>query len=277
MLKGAANPLSSRLSFHTSTKHYAAIETQDGKAIPAASEILLNVDGQEENFSALLLRDMCHCPSCVHPTTRQKLYSTADIPTSIKPRSVHVSESSITLTWKNDVPGFDYEHSTVFQTDDLKTLSKTGALPGPFAQALPSQVLWDSASADIEDTSFDDYMANDAALLRVLKQLRTHGLVFVTDIPDDEHAMSQIATRMGPMKDTFYGRTWDGKSPIYMKYPAIAQASMLLTLPSAHRSVRDKRRLYLIGSRIPYGSALLPGSPPYPTSALYPIFIGWRS
>ncbi|KEQ95971.1 hypothetical protein AUEXF2481DRAFT_654914 [Aureobasidium subglaciale EXF-2481] len=168
VLKGTANPVSRRLLFHTPTKHYVATEISNTKATPVAAEISMSIDGQEEIFSALLFRDMCHYPLYIHPSTRQKLYPTADIPTSIRPRSVHVSESAATLTWGNDVPGFDHTHSTILQTDDLETLAKTGALPGPFVHALPSQVLWDSTNAKVKDTSFDDYMANDAALLRVL-------------------------------------------------------------------------------------------------------------
>lgn len=44
-----------------------------------------------------------------------------------------------------------------------------------------------------------------------MRQLRQHGLVFITDIPRLEDALEKIAKRMGPMKDTFYGYTWDGK------------------------------------------------------------------
>lgn len=53
-------------------------------------------------------------------------------------------------------------------------------------------------------------MQDDASLYTAMKKLCRDGLLFVTGIPDNDQGLVRIATRMGPMKDTFYGLTWDG-------------------------------------------------------------------
>jgi gamma-butyrobetaine dioxygenase len=174
----------------------------------------VSVDGTKLDFSALLLRDLCHCPSCVHESSRQRLYSTAQIPPDIQARTVDVSpldSESVRITWDNDGPGFDETHETRLRMDVLRSLKNVGAMSGPFQDALEAQVLWARDDYDLPDTDFEGYVDNDAALYAAMKQLRTHGLVFVTGIPDNDDALTQIARRIGPMKDTFYGHTWDGK------------------------------------------------------------------
>jgi len=45
-----------------------------------------------------------------------------------------------------------------------------------------------------------------------LKQLQLYGLVFLRNVPDSEKAIEDIGGRIGPLKNTFYGLTWDVKS-----------------------------------------------------------------
>lgn len=117
-------------------------------------------------------------------------------------------------------------------------------MPGPFHNALEPQALWGRDDYNLPDTDFEDYMDNDAALSTTMEQLRTHGLVFVTGIPDKEDALTHIAKRMGPMKDTFYGYTWDGEW-IDWKF----RGTTTLTLQcSAHRPERHQRCIHIAES-----------------------------
>ena len=45
-----------------------------------------------------------------------------------------------------------------------------------------------------------------------MKQLERYGLLFIRNIPDDPDAVEGIAERIGNIKNTFYGKTWDVKS-----------------------------------------------------------------
>ncbi|KAK4503197.1 hypothetical protein PRZ48_006625 [Zasmidium cellare] len=120
-----------------------------------------------------------------------------------------MSAESIRLRWKSDAPGFTDAHETVLSLDALRGLQESGAVPNNFKDNFDRPALWGAADAKPPDTTFKEYLQDDEAVYRVMKQLRTHGLVFITEIPNLEDALVKIATRMGPMKDTFYGYTWD--------------------------------------------------------------------
>lgn len=178
---------------------------------PCTSEVTIELDNERTDFSALLLRDLCQCPNCVHESTNQRLYSTADIPSSIQANSIETTPDSVKLTWSQDVPNFPPSHTTTVPLSTLRSIAATGSRPVPHQASLEPQVLWGAKDPQPPDTTFAAYLEDDVALYNVMRQLRQHGLVFITDIPRLEDALEKIAKRMGPMKDTFYGYTWDGK------------------------------------------------------------------
>ncbi len=59
---------------------------------------------------------------------------------------------------------------------------------------------------------YSDYMRSDVVLYRTLDQLNKYGLVFLKDCPNSEKAVERIISRIGTLRDSFYGRTWDVKS-----------------------------------------------------------------
>jgi hypothetical protein len=91
----------------------------------------------------------------------------------------------------------------------LRKLSESGSLPG-HRMSPPSQSLWTRRALNLPDYDYNTYMKDDGMLYDVINQLRVDGLAFVTNVPDTEEALATIATRIGPVKDTFYGYTWDG-------------------------------------------------------------------
>lgn len=123
---------------------------------------------------------------------------------------IEQTAESVAITWTQDAPGFDETHTTILSIDALRDLASVGAVSGPFQKALDPPVTWGRDDDPARDVKFEDYMNNDAVLNHAIKHLHTHGLLFVTDIPHKEGALIDIATRIGPMKDTFYGLTWDG-------------------------------------------------------------------
>ncbi|KAK5737269.1 hypothetical protein LTR17_006881 [Elasticomyces elasticus] len=52
-------------------------------------------------------------------------------------------------------------------------------------------------------------MKDDATVYSVVKQLKTQGLMFITGVSDVEQSVAAIGERIRPIRDTFYGRTWD--------------------------------------------------------------------
>lgn len=163
-------------------------------------------------MSAILLRDACACPSCVHPSTNQRLFSAADVPDNLSVKAIETDQASdnVKITWNNDVPGFPEDHETKLDMAYLRSIKESGAPPGFHKPPLP-QALWTLEPLNLTDYDYNTYMTDDASLYDLIKQLRVHGLAFVTNISKSEESLAKIATRIGPIKDTFYGNTWDGK------------------------------------------------------------------
>lgn len=176
------------------------------------NSINIQIDGEPFDLAPFALRDMCQCRSCVDQSTRQKLFYTPDIPENIKARTVSTSRETVSVTWENDVHGYEPDHETVISMDALRRIIRT-ASPTP-VQAPLARSLWDSQMYDRDtcDLDYESYMTDETVLFKAVKQLHTHGLLFVQNVPEDEESVVRLAERIGPLKTTFYGKTWDVRS-----------------------------------------------------------------
>ena len=186
--------------------------SQPSKTLGNAHNISIELNGKSHQFSSLGLRDLCQCPQCVDPSTKQKNFSTIDIPEDVEGTLLMNNNSRVRLSWKNDVPGCTADHCTEIGAPTLRRIRSEGAAvttPANF-----NRVLWDAEmfARDVADVSYADYMENNEVLHTALKNLRTYGLMFLTDVPESELSVSKIAERIGPLKNTFYGSTWDVRS-----------------------------------------------------------------
>ena len=189
--------------------------TAGAEASEPANSIGVFVDGKPASFPPLLLRDLCECTSCLDPSTKQKLFSTADVPSDIKSRAITQDTSGVTLLWENDILGYGEDHVTTLDMDTIRSLRDFGAAPSAETPGYEpgKQLVWDAQQyRQLEDVDYDAYMQDEATLYRALQQLHTYGLLFLRNVPEDEKSVSTIAERIGPVKNTFYGYTWDVRS-----------------------------------------------------------------
>jgi len=162
----------------------------------------------------LWLRDCCKCEACVNQSSRQKQFETTDIPEDIKVRDMEVIGDTIRFTWENDVPGFAADHETVLQLRDIVSLAVDSNEFEYRNTHKGHHVFWkkDELEADLKVVDFDDYVNKEEALLSTLQALRKYGIAFVQNVPESEQSVVDIALRIGPLKNTFYGYTWDVRS-----------------------------------------------------------------
>lgn len=154
--------------------------------------------------------------------TKQRLFSTADIPINIEARSVQTCETdpdSVKILWRNDASGFRADHTTTVGKDILRKINISGLVGTAFEVPPSPPTQWKDGVSNLPDYAYDAYMNDDSTLRNVIEQLQTHGLVFITKVPGTEKSVSTIAERIGPIKDTFYGKTWDGESEPYLSKP----------------------------------------------------------
>ncbi|OQE26715.1 hypothetical protein PENSTE_c005G08966 [Penicillium steckii] len=196
-----------------SGKDSTKVELSDPAWLKAEPEYL-KLQSPIHGYAALpyyYLRDSCKCPRCVDPHSKQRSFRTSDIPAKIYPRHIEWNGFSLKITWANDIPGYGEDHVSSLDFESLKagpmnTHDNVSTATKPFHwgnKLMQGVQHW---------VSFDDYMSNDAKFAESMRNLQRLGLIFVKDIPKSRDLVKKISERMGPVRNSFYGETWDVKT-----------------------------------------------------------------
>jgi hypothetical protein len=165
------------------------------------------------SYSYLWLRDNCPCPQCVHPSSRQKLHSSADVPLDIKPTDIKIIDDEAEITWNQSLRhGKDTStHISRFPLEFLQRYqSNLSSEKFRFNHIRPKT--WSSEEYKLDWVSYDQYMNTDEGLHTVVQRLYNTGLVFLKDVPLKDESVTEVAERIGPIQETFYGRDFDVKN-----------------------------------------------------------------
>jgi gamma-butyrobetaine dioxygenase len=160
------------------------------------------------------LRDACPCTRCVHPSTRQKLFATSDLPPDIAPLSATnaaaVRENALHVQWSDG-------HASAYPLPFLERYATEESTQAFHHDVVP--VPWDTASVRSSPTLFTDYatLATSEGRLAAYEQVVRYGLLFVRGVPtaetnDASCELRTLAGRFGEIRRTFYGETWDVQS-----------------------------------------------------------------
>lgn len=192
--------------------HRASISTAAaGSATPHG----LDIPSLNTTYAYRWLRDACTCPACVHPSTQQKLHRTSDIPASIAPESVDMSDDGVHISWA----GADRHHSFIPRALLAAHASPTAL--HSFHNDVPV-ALWPTAAALLTASGTDlevpyEELATPRGLLRAITQLQCTGILFLRDVPMDDTTdagceVRTMAARFAEVRDTFYGDVWNVKT-----------------------------------------------------------------
>jgi gamma-butyrobetaine dioxygenase len=172
----------------------------------------LTVDALRLSFPYKWLRDSCQCTECIHPSTRQKLRSTADIPSTVAPAGDGVSlvDSGIEIKWQNG-------HQSFYPTSFLQAYSSPNNL-FRFHKDIPRQTWNKKVISDSPGLSVGyETLNTPTGLLAALNQLLQYGLLIVSRVPNEETSddtceLRTLAERFGEIRKTFYGTLFDVKN-----------------------------------------------------------------
>jgi alpha-ketoglutarate-dependent taurine dioxygenase len=168
--------------------------------------------GTAGSFHYTWLRDHCACPQCIHPDHRQKLHSATQVVQSSTPSLVELYADKIRVTFSGTSP-----HISEFTADWLTRASNLHTYYQN--DVVGAKTSWDKQMLEGEDlfVEYDDYMQSPASQLHILRLLSRYGLAFLRKVPTNDTQVEQVATRIGPIYDTFYGRSWNVKSVPHAK------------------------------------------------------------
>ena len=195
--------------------HHASSPTISTKAATTPNPEGVKIPSLNTTFAYRWLRDACTCPSCLHPSTQQKLHRTSDIPASIKPESVEIFDDGVHISWA----GPDRHRSFIPRA--LLVAHADPSANHSFHNDVPV-ALWPTASALLAASGPDlevpyDELATPRGLLRAITQLQRTGLLFLRDVPSTDMSDAncearKVAARFAEVRDTFYGDVWDVKT-----------------------------------------------------------------
>ncbi|EAW14218.1 putative Gamma-butyrobetaine hydroxylase subfamily [Aspergillus clavatus NRRL 1] len=176
------------------------------------NQMNVTIDGNRRWFRYGFLRDACKCPLCVDQHSKQRKFRLTDIPHYITPRSVKWDGKKLEVQWANDIKGFDPEHTSVYEAVKLQVPQPNP--PKSDTGRHRKRMMWTAKSMEELQhwISYEDYMNDEKKFITAMRNLSLLGIIFVKDIPDSREMVEKIATRMGPLRNTFYGPTWDVRS-----------------------------------------------------------------
>ncbi|KAF2150260.1 Clavaminate synthase-like protein [Myriangium duriaei CBS 260.36] len=182
--------------------HYSAQAVQQTDPISQDLERTTTPD-----LSPIWLRDICPCEHCVDPSSGQKKFWTVDIPSDIQIKSHQtLPDGTHEYTWTHDLPNMPADHTTRIHPSTLPS-----TLAGPSLSSLPQRP-WTASTLSLYSTSYESYLTSPTTFREALSALHRDGLIFLTSVPESESSVTSIAERIGPVRNTFYGFSWDVRS-----------------------------------------------------------------
>lgn len=153
----------------------------------------------------LWLRDICPCPQCQSPASGQKKFATTDLDFGVTPKSIELKQDgSLRIEWSD-------AHSSVYPLEYYTSRHKLSI--GNQKPTMPERSIWDRATfkrgLESRNVEYTDWMEGGPAFSQALKNLASYGLVVVKNVPEADTSVQNVGERIGPLMDTFYGRTWD--------------------------------------------------------------------
>lgn len=177
----------------------------DGVSDP--SVVKINLGSSEYELPHVFLRDSCNCSKCVDPSTTQKTFNTGDLDTDVRPAALRVVSNSLEIIWKQD------NHRSIYPAQFLANhVSRESVTKMRYNDRVP--VTWTGSDMKEANISVDhkNYMESQGTVHKVIQNLADYGLAFINKCPsgpESEGQLEKMTQRIGPLKNTFYGPTWN--------------------------------------------------------------------
>ena len=160
-------------------------------------------DGRESRFHFRWLRDTCPCSECLNPDSREQILDVSTLDPHIAAREATVDAAgALAVIWDGD------GHRSRFHPGWLRAHDYSNPASERNHTALIET--WDAGfAARIPTFDGGAVMADDAVLLDWLTALCRYGLTRLHDVPIDDDALLRAAARIGVVRESVFGRTFD--------------------------------------------------------------------
>lgn len=173
-------------------------------------------DGLSASYPFIWLRD--NDPSGFHPDTRERTFELISVPIDIAPVELHAEDDALVVRWP------DTSAPSRFGLEWLRARRPGMRATDPADLPQPS---WraDAGAGAVPRVSARAILDSDAASLDWLVATQTHGLSIVEGLEDRLDAGTEVARRIGHLRETNFGLTFEVQSkpdPNNLAYTAVA-------------------------------------------------------
>lgn len=176
-------------------------------------------DGRLSRFHFRWLRDACPCAECLNPITREQIFDISTVAPDVSAVAADVDVTgALAITWS------DGNHRSRFHPGWLRAHDYSNH--APLAARSRAVTTWGAEFVG-RIPSFDGIgvLEDERGLYKWLLALREFGLTRLCGVPTDERAIERVAARIGVIRETNFGRTFDvcaKTSPDSNAYTAVA-------------------------------------------------------
>ncbi|SDF47246.1 TauD/TfdA family dioxygenase [Limimaricola pyoseonensis] len=157
-------------------------------------------DGRSDHFPYLWLRDTD--PAGFHPQTGERVFDLTSVDLDLAPEAARVESGALLLDW----PGSDTPSR--FALDWLMAHRPGTARHDP-AEIAPEAWRADLGAAGVPRATAGEVLNDDAALAGWLHASKRFGLSIVEGLDDSTEAGMAVARRIGFLRETNFGRTFE--------------------------------------------------------------------
>ncbi|CAL8352661.1 unnamed protein product [Merluccius merluccius] len=160
-------------------------------------------DGSTSLYPYTWLRDNCQCLNCTLQSAqaRSLLFSQLDIHTGL--HTVQVNDNNqVSIVWPD-------QHVSDFELQWLRKRCFSAASRQAMQEELfvNERIYWDS-KLRIPTANFEEVLNDNKAALAWLLALKRIGIVYLRGAPSEEGQVARLSKRIGYLRLTFYGPTW---------------------------------------------------------------------
>lgn len=161
-------------------------------------------DGVAARFHALWLRDNCACAACRHPMTLERTFELLDLPHDPLIAAAETTRNgALRVVWaaSETMP----RHESLYDPGWLRARR-----PGAPAAARRERRTWGADLVErLPDLHYGEVAGSDAGLHRWLEALEVYGAVLLRGMPAVDGEVRRFAERIGPIRETNFGTTFD--------------------------------------------------------------------
>jgi gamma-butyrobetaine dioxygenase len=155
-------------------------------------------------FHYAWLRDNCKCSECCHPTTKERIAVTSEIPHDIAAVSAELENESLNVSWNENAHRSVYDLTWLARHDYSLQQGSTEIDNDPARGELKT---WGrELEPEIPTFQYSGLYDDPAQLLKFCQSIRDIGLTIVRNAPTLEGEIERFADHIACVRETIYDR-----------------------------------------------------------------------